>query len=308
MKTGSYYSAGKLLLSGEYLVLHGAKALAVPLKLGHRMNVIKGGKDSIIQWKTNVLGKEWFSCRFLLPDFEIIESSDQKTGEFLKTILLACSSLNPDDLSSENSYKIQSDLEFDIRWGLGSSSSLVSNLAWWLNIDPYLLFKKVFPGSGYDVFCARAKKPILFQLKRLMPLCEEAAFNPSFRDHLYFVYLGNKQDSQKSVIEFKSSSILNDKDLKEISSLTEQMITCDHLEDFMRIMNHHEEILSSILKLKKIGEERFHDFRGAVKSLGAWGGDFVMAAALEPESEARKYFSERGYDVFFRYDELAAGF
>ena len=45
-----YRANGKLLLSGEYLVLHGALALAVPLKKGQTLDVYSG-KPGFLQWE-----------------------------------------------------------------------------------------------------------------------------------------------------------------------------------------------------------------------------------------------------------------
>ena len=44
-----YYSNGKLLLTGEYVVLDGAKALAVPTKFGQLLN-IKQGTNKQFKW------------------------------------------------------------------------------------------------------------------------------------------------------------------------------------------------------------------------------------------------------------------
>jgi hypothetical protein len=308
LKTGTYFSAGKLLLSGEYLVLYGAKALAVPLKRGQRMVVSKGDEKGIMHWVTNVTGKEWFSADYRLPSMNIIRASHDVTADFVKQLLLAGCSMNPSFIREEDSYRVVSDIEFDICWGLGSSSSLVSNLAWWMDIDPYLLFRKIFPGSGYDVFCARANRPLLFQISDEMPVAMDAGFNPVFKDCLWFIYLGKKQDSQKSVVNFRSNARVGKDDVNEISSLTEKMINSENLDDFISLMHRHEELMSGIIKMKSVGEERFPDFPGAVKSLGAWGGDFVMAATTMPEAELRTYFSQKGYGTIFRYNELAAGF
>ncbi|MEQ3661167.1 MAG: GHMP kinase, partial [Flavobacterium sp.] len=38
----TYYSNGKLLLTGEYVVLDGAKALAVPTKFGQSLSIESG--------------------------------------------------------------------------------------------------------------------------------------------------------------------------------------------------------------------------------------------------------------------------
>lgn len=307
MKTGAYFSAGKLLLSGEYLVLYGAKALAVPLKLGQRMVVSEGDEKGVMRWVTNVTGKEWFYADYRLPSMDIIRASDDTKATFLQKLMLAACSMNPSFIHESDSYRVVSDIEFDISWGLGSSSSLVSNLAWWMDLDPYQLFRKVFPGSGYDVFCARAKKPVLFQILDSVPLVKDANFTPEFKDSLWFVYLGRKQDSQRSVVDFRSNTRVAEDDVKEISGLTENIIESVNVDDFISFLRRHEELMSGILKMKTVGDERFPDFPGAVKSLGAWGGDFVLAATRLPEAELRAYFLRKGYDVIFRYQELARG-
>ena len=47
----SFYSNGKLLITGEYVVLDGAKALAVPTKFGQYLEVKPSEKKSIY-WKS----------------------------------------------------------------------------------------------------------------------------------------------------------------------------------------------------------------------------------------------------------------
>ena len=46
-----FYSHGKLLISAEYAVLDGAKALALPTKLGQRLQVTKTNTEYIL-WKS----------------------------------------------------------------------------------------------------------------------------------------------------------------------------------------------------------------------------------------------------------------
>jgi len=45
----------------------------------------------------------------------------------------------------------------------------------------------------------------------------------------------------------------------------------------------------------------FSDFPGSIKSLGAWGGDFVLAASASP---AENYFKTRGYTTYFAYHDF----
>ena len=308
MKTGDFYSSGKLLLTGEYLVMYGALALAIPLKKGQHMSVTRGESEGRLDWKARMLDKDWFSAEFDLPGFNIISASDQRLAEFLKKLLQSAAAMRPEYFTSRQSFTIQTNLEFDIRWGLGSSSSLVSNIALWLELDPYLYFSQNFPGSGYDVFCARSKKPILYRLIDGQPEVSPTPFRPTFLQSIYFVYLGTKQDSQESVVKFKSSSTISEASKSEISDLTVQLANTGSLEEFMKIISMHEEIMSAILGIQAIGPSRFFDFPGAIKSLGAWGGDFIMAVSSEPQLRIRDYFASRGLEVIFPYTELALDF
>jgi mevalonate kinase len=301
---GEYYSRGKFLLSGEYLVLYGAKALAIPLKFGQRMVVSTLPETGLLKWETFVHGKLWFTAGFNLKDLEILETTDQKTAAFIQNLLKAGGKLRPDLRLSNCGYHIQNHIEFDISWGLGSSSSLVSNLAYWLGIDPFSLYRSAFQGSGYDIFCSRADKPIIYQLKEGQPFVQESSFNPAFLGHLYFVYSGRKQDSQVSVEKFRAIRFHDDKLILAISELTETMIEASSFVEFQAAMNCHEEILSAVLGLKPVKELLFPDFEGQIKSLGAWGGDFVMAATEMSEPEVRNYFKRKNLEIVFKWIEI----
>jgi len=41
-----------------------------------------------------------------------------------------------------------------------------------------------------------------------------------------------------------------------------------------------------------------------MKSLGAWGGDFVLATSQASEEETRKYFGQKGFTTVFKLVEL----
>ena len=56
----NFYSHGKLLLTAEYLVLDGAKALAVPTKKGQFLKDADAEKNTL-SWKSiDHKGKIWF--------------------------------------------------------------------------------------------------------------------------------------------------------------------------------------------------------------------------------------------------------
>jgi mevalonate kinase len=304
LRSGTFYSKGKFLISGEYFVLYGAKSLAVPLKLGQKMIVSEIPQPGMIEWETTVLDKLWFSAQFRLEDMAILDSSDQKTAVFVRDLLKEGVKLQPELQMISRGFSIRNEIEFDIRWGMGSSSSLVSNLAYWLDIDPYALYRKTFDGSGYDVFCARANGPVTFQLKDGSPEIYEVPFRPAFTDHLYFIYLGRKQDSQESVRKFKALQLKEDKVINQVSDLTNGLVTSSDLNEFLTVIRLHEDVISAAIGLPAVKKEFFPDFNGEIKSLGAWGGDFVMAATkMEPE-EVRDYFYKKNLDIVFGWDEI----
>jgi hypothetical protein len=66
-------------------------------------------------------------------------------------------------------------------------------------------------------------------------------------------------------------------------------------------MEYHEILLSEVLKTITIKEQLFSDFEGVIKSLGAWGGDFIMVLSKD---DPKQYFYENGYGVVLKYDEV----
>ena len=69
------YSNGKLLLTSEYLVLDGAKALAIPTKFGQDLIVQKIKEPSLIWESFDVENNCWFSAEFRLPDLRIVSET-----------------------------------------------------------------------------------------------------------------------------------------------------------------------------------------------------------------------------------------
>ena len=82
-----FKSHGKLMITGEYFVLHGAKSLLLPTKFFQDMTVSKLNEDSIILWESyDQNNNKWFSAKFNLPNLAI-RGSETKEKIFLKKIL-----------------------------------------------------------------------------------------------------------------------------------------------------------------------------------------------------------------------------
>ena len=163
-----FHSNGKLLLTGEYYVLEGAKSLAIPTKFGQSLVVnqmpIEVGETPILQWKSyDVEGNVWLEAAFNTHNFQILSSKGEGTPR-LQQILQQARKQNPNFLqSSSNNIQAQTHLQFARNWGLGSSSTLLSNIARWADIDAFELLEKTFGGSGYDIACAQSNQAILYQ-------------------------------------------------------------------------------------------------------------------------------------------------
>jgi len=301
-----FYSNGKLLLSGEYLVLYGAKALALPLKLGQDLIVehFPTFEQKTIRWNSFENNKLWFEMEVCFDDFSIQKTSDSMIATQLLNCLLQAKELNPDFLKEEQNIEVRTNLDFNKTWGLGSSSTLVNNIAGWAKVDPFKLLNLTFGGSGYDIACASADQPIYYQRNEVEISIEKAAFDPIFKEYLYFVYTGRKQNTSKSVVDFKEMDKPSSNLISEISQIGEIMVQTCSFNEFNKCINSHENIMASILKLKPIKQERFSDFDGEIKSMGAWGGDFMMVSSKLDFSRIKSYFHKMGLNIIFKYSDI----
>ncbi len=292
------YGRGKILLASEYLVLHGAQALALPTRLGQAFDV-KPHEEKLLHWQSkdpqNIV---WFDALFEPPNFNIIRANDIKIATTLQAMLLATKRYSQKNW--EGTGTVVSQLEFERHWGLGSSSSLVYFLGLWGQSNPYRILEDTLGGSGYDIAAAAADGPILYTRNQDQPLIEKAPFNPAFKDHLIFVYRNKKKNSQKAIkplLDQKPSKKL----LDQSQALTDAFVQAATLEDFQEVLVAHEKMIASYIGQPTLKETLFADFGGAVKSLGAWGGDFILAASKEP---MEAYFNNLGYTTQFRYSDF----
>ncbi|QKX05056.1 GHMP kinase [Aquimarina sp. TRL1] len=304
--TQSFYSHGKLLLTGEYLVLDNATALAIPTKKGQSMTVINT-ENSFINWKSfDSSDNIWFETVFELTetgiasiDKEKISSNEQKT---LLSILQTANQLNPLFLSTAQGYTVTTHLEFERNWGLGSSSTLINNIAQWAGINAFDLLYQSFGGSGYDIACAQHDIPIFFNRNNNKPVITSAVFNPEFQESLFFVHLNQKQNSKDSIKHYRSLSITEITKFKEkINTITANFETCNTLPHFQELIDSHEQTISSLIKTPTVKEQLFHDYKGSIKSLGGWGGDFILVTGT---SDDMNYFKEKGYQTILPYREM----
>ena len=301
-----FHAHGKLMLTGEYLVLQGARALALPLNLGQSLEVTTiNDRNGMIHWDAYTPKGFWFASIFSKHDFTVHASDDMDKADNLSRIFKAIKSLNPNILQDKKDYFFITRLEFDSEWGLGSSSTLISLLAQWADVNPYELLKRTMGGSGYDIACATASKPITYKLVNGEPIVEEIDFKPAFSEKLYFVYQGHKQSSGKEVKSFKERAKSSDftSEVSEISRISESLMKVTSFDDFCSLLTHHETIMSRVLEQPPL-KSYYPDFQGVIKSLGAWGGDFFLAATELSEKEVKDYFCKKGLNVVIKYDDI----
>lgn len=300
----NYTAHGKILLTGEYLVLEGANALALPTKVGQKLSVTENS-SSDINWTSYDQNHEaWFSAKFSLYDFKAIDTTDTQIAQRITQLLKACARQDSEFLSQWKGQKVETLLEFKREWGLGTSSSLIYCIAEWADVSPYQLLMDTFGGSGYDVACAGADGPILYSINDYAISIEEAVFTPGFSNNLYFVYLGKKQNSQEEVSKFKKANRFKTSDIDAVTTLTQLFLNCKKLPDFQKLMAEHEQLISTVINQPKIKQLSFSDFDGEIKSLGAWGGDFVLAATSREHEYVQAYFQAKGLKDILAYDDL----
>ncbi len=295
-----FYSNGKLLLTGEYAILDGALSLAIPTKYGQTLEVTHDNSGKIKWTSFDHNDAIWFEAKFDLQH-PIISKGKTDTGNTLAKILIAAKNLNPDFLMGHGGYIVNTKLDFPLDWGLGSSSTLINNIADWANVDPYRLLLATFGGSGYDIACARHNHPLVYKLEKDLPKVTEIAFDPSFKEQLYFVYLNRKQNSRDGISVYREQHFDKESLINKISSITKKIVDCTDLKEFEELLFRHETLLSQTLGLPTIKTSLFPDYRGEIKSLGAWGGDFIL---VTEDRQSSDYFKSKGYETIISYQKM----
>ena len=295
------FSPGKLLLTSEYFVLDGALALAVPTKLGQEFffeEII--GRDSEIIWEAYHQEVLWLKIKINYRNWTVLEANLADSAAFIVKVLQNVQDLSKIRFQSENSYFFKTNLQFPADFGLGSSSTLMNNLAEWAEIDAFQLNEISLGGSGYDIAVAKEKSAILFQNLSGEKVFQKIDFNPSFKDYLIFIHLNQKQDSREGINHYRSKE-KSPELIQEFSSITNKVLKADNLEDFSQLMQLHEQKLANFLEIQPVKEKYFENYGGFVKSLGAWGGDFVLASKF---GDYKSYFQHRNFDTIFEWNDL----
>ncbi len=304
-----YYSNGKLLITGEYAVLDGALSLALPTKYGQSLTISSIEGDNIV-WKSYTNTEEiWFETTLEPADIKqyvpvsktgttTLEASVRET---LLRILNAAYHLNSNFLKNTKGLMVETHLNFPRDWGLGSSSTLINNIAQWAQVDAFKLLWDSFSGSGYDIACAQHKTPILYHLKKDIPVVEAVSFDPPFKNQLYFIHLNQKQNSRDGIAQYREreSDLLHL--ISAVNRITKKLLKCKDFQEFNALIDEHEQLIADNLQMETVKAKLFPDFPGSIKSLGAWGGDFILATGTK---ETISYFNKKGFKTVIPYSEM----
>jgi len=283
------------------VVLDEANALAFPTKFGQSMSVTKINEPKIV-WKSfNCNDELWMHYEFSINDIEIPQKKIGDEKDRLISILREVKKLNPKFLNETNGYRIITKLDFARNWGLGSSSTLISNISKWANVDPFKLLEATFGGSGYDIAAAQRNVPILYAKTPNEYHITELSINWGFTNQIFFVHLNKKQNSRDGIFNYQKLNNKNQEVIRRINELTTNICQCQSLSEFESVINEHEQLISKIIQQKTVKELLFNDYNGSIKSLGAWGGDFILATGSQKNWN---YFREKGFKTILSFKEM----
>jgi mevalonate kinase len=274
----------------------------VPTKFGQNL-IVEESENQEIKWKSfDADGSVWFEDTIAFS--EIISTTPfekESVKNTLIAILQEAYQMNPSTILNSEGLTVSTHLTFPKKWGLGTSSTLINNIAQWFAINAFTLLKNSFGGSGYDIACAQNDCPILYQIEQGKPVVEKVKFHPTFTENLYFVYLNQKQNSKNAIASYKEKKNNLEQSRVSITQLTKTVLYANDENTFAQALEKHEKELSSILETKTVKESLFPDFEGTIKSLGAWGGDFVLVISKENPSS---YFMSKGFETIVPYSEM----
>ncbi|WP_185872828.1 GYDIA family GHMP kinase [Blattabacterium cuenoti] len=309
----TFFSNGKLLLTGEYIILYGANSIALSTRQGQSLTVCyekNMHSKSYLYWSSITNNnKYWFKGIFSIPKMDIFyDNNNRQIANNLKNCILKFKSIQKHFLQqSFITIYVTTKLEFPINWGLGSSSTLISNIAKWADINDILILLKHNKiqgiGSGYDIACSFYQESIIFKLQNNnIPMITPIKFNPSFKKQLFFLYLNKKKNTVAGIKLFiNKNKTISKLIIDLISSITNKILFCKTLKEFEKLLFQHEKIISDTLGLPTVKEKLFPDYLGLVKSLGTWGGDFVL---ISFRSGMKKYFYKKGFNTIISFEKM----
>lgn len=271
------------MLAGEYAVMCGVEALALPVRAGqwqHVWEMPAKGVSKLVWQSKDADGGVWFECRVDTDIMHVSETTSETYSDTLLRLLFCIKEQKP-ELFLHKNIRIETECEFNRSFGLGSSSTLVCNLAKWSGVNAHLLQERAFGGSGYDVAVGNLGRPLVYWLENNEPNWSSWQLPPDFTHDWYLAFPGEKQNSRDSLAGVKAQ-------LDKISSdvaLLQQMNACIQaiksprsLPMLEAMLEMWQALLSQRLDLPRPYETLgLSPVKGGLcKYLGAWGGDVLL--------------------------------
>ena len=278
----TFFAPGKILLAGEYAVLLGLEAHAVPVKQGQWMeffayNTPENQAPTVHFKALDEHGESWIENTYDL-DSEVWRDTPAPELDAFDKVLQFVSA---DFWESQTSYRIETRLEFGRETGLGSSSTFIALMAQCFRLDPQKLQEHIFAGSGYDVAVACLGKPLSFWRNEKGAHYRQWSLPATLTEDWSVVFLGHKVNSRHSAAEIIEN-------LKEV--LAEPFYK-QQFERVLRIVRDAEttasveaalEMYQLLLAQLVNMDTPYKQFglkpvkQGLCKWLGAWGGDMLL--------------------------------
>lgn len=296
------YSHGKVLLSGEYLVTHGAVALAVPLRRGQYFQVTEGADEGLV-WQSYCNDQLCMEARFS-SSLGLLSSMDDERALLLAEILDKARRMSHKGDDFFNRKFVVTRIDFDPDWGFGNATTLIVNVSRWMGIDPFQLSAITKEASNYDIACVLSHHPILYCREGHQPHVQQVTFCPGFADELWFLFLGQGQMHSYRLGHDNDYVTPDVRLVSRVSLLSHHMVSCGDASTFRALMDEHERIVGEYIGETPVKQRFFSDFVGSVKSLGLWGSDFALVASDWEHARISDYFANKGLDVLFPYREL----
>lgn len=291
----NFTAHGKLLLTGEYAITQSARGIAIPTSLGQHLSVESHQGPEHVLWEAlDHENQQWFIAGFD-RDGRILHSSSASMAEKLEGFLAPVRNSN----AWNAPVRVQTKVDFPRLWGLGTSSTLCALLAQWAEIDA-LSYRKLHGGSGYDLACAQANGAISYALVDAEPEVLPVEL-PEVLQSVVFVYRGAKQQTDSS-LKLVGRKPFSPAQCQEISRLSEAFLQANSLDELESIIEEHELFIANHLGLKRAIEGPFKGVHGQVKSLGGWGGDFVMLTRFE---ENHQWLETNGFKTIIPFETMA---
>ena len=92
--------------------------------------------------------------------------------------------------------------------------------------------------------------------------------------------------------------------ITKIAHLNQEILNTKSLADFEGYMLEHEAIIAEVIDMPKVKDLYFTDLKGVAKSLGAWGGDFVLLSHQGGLDTLKNYCQLKGFEVVIPYQQM----